>query len=176
MKIKVDNILIYKDSQESMRYGTGVVMSVTSDEYTILWSRRGLTRYKRSILDGKLENVFEEADKRTGLPRERHLQLGTSKVRVAFNENFDRAKVKVLCEKLKLSGARKSKDVADGLGAELLTKKLLLRGAAKSILLQLAELCSARGSASDEACDISRELFFGYVLQKSDFHEVERDK
>jgi len=59
-------------------------------------------------------------------------------------------------------------DVADGLKAELFTKKLALRGAAKAVLLQLAELCSPP-VVCDEARNISRELFFGYVLQKSDF-------
>jgi hypothetical protein len=176
MKIKVDNVLIYKNSQDSMRYGTGVVTAITQDEYIILWSGRGLTRYKRSILDGKLEDVFEQVDKRAGLPKERHLQLGSSKVKVAFNENFDRAKVESLCAQLKLSGARKSKDIADSLTAEFLTKKPPLRRTAKSVLLQLAELCGARSSAHDEACSISKELFFGYVIQKSDFHEVEREK
>lgn len=172
MKMKMGDVLAYKDSRISMRYGTGVVNSITSDEYIILWSGRGLTRYKRSILDEKLEQIFQRVDKQSSLPKERHLQLGASKTGVAFNENYDRAKVESLCEKLKLSGARKAKDVADGLSAELFTKKLTLRGAAKSVLLQLAELCNARGSACDEARGISRELFFGYVLQKSDFNEL----
>jgi len=42
--------------------------------------------------------------------------------------------------------------------------------------LQLAELCSAQGSATDEAQNISRELFFGYVLQKSDFAPAGAEK
>ncbi len=177
MKMKMDDVLIYKDSQDSIRYGTGVVTSITPDEYTVLWSGRGLTKYKRSILDGKLEQIFQQVDKRAGLPKERHLQLGASKVRVAFNDNYDRAKLVSLCEKLKLSGAQKAKDVADGLAAELFTKKFALRGAAKAILSQLAELCeTGNASARDEAQDISRELFFGYVLQKSDFQEPERDR
>jgi hypothetical protein len=177
MKMKIDDVLIYKDSQISIRYGTGVVTSITSDEYTILWSGRGLTRYRRAILDDKLEQIFERVDKRAGLPKERHLHLGASRPGVPFNENYDRAKLELLCEKLKSSGARKAKDVADGLAAELFTKKLALRGAAKAVLLQLAELCSARSSAADEARDISKELFFGYVLQKSDFNQAaEPDK
>ena len=57
--------------------------------------------------------------------------------------------------------------------AELITKKLTARGAAKAVLLQLADLCHSRTSASDGAQNISRELFFGYVLQKSDFKEKE---
>ena len=172
MKMKMGDVLAYKDSQISMRYGTGVVNSITSDEYIILWSGRGLTRYKRSILDEKLDQVFQWVDKKASLPKERHLQLGASKAGVPFNENYDRAKVELLCEKLKTSGARKAKDVAEGLAAELFTKKLTLRGAAKSVLLQLAELCNARSAAADEACGISKELFFGYVLQKSDFKEL----
>jgi len=172
MKIKTGDVLAYKDSQISIRYGTGVVNAITPDEYTILWSGRGTTRYKRSILDEKLEQIFQRVDKEAGLPKERHLQLGASKVGVAFNENYDRAKLELLCENLKSSGARKAKDVADGLMAELFTKKLALRGTAKAVLLQLAELCNARSNARDEACSISKELFFGYVLQKSDFVEL----
>jgi hypothetical protein len=177
MQMKVDDVLTYKDSQTSIRYGTGTVTSITPDEYTILWSGRGSTKYKRSILDGKLEQIFQRIDKRAGLPKERHLQLGASKVRVAFNENYDRAKLALLCEKLKSSGSSKGKDVAEGLAAELFTKKLALRGAAKAILCQLAELCDTGSSdGCDEARNISKELFFGYVLQKSDFQEPERAK
>jgi hypothetical protein len=177
MKMKTDDVLIYKDSQDSIRYGTGVVTSITPDEYTVLWSGRGLTKYKRSILDGKLEQVFQLVEKRAALPKERHLQLGASKEKVAFNDNYDRAKLVSLCEKLKLSGADKAKDVAEGLAAELFTKKFALRGAAKAVLCQLAELCETRNSAvCDEAQDISRELFFGYVLQKTDFQKPERDR
>lgn len=153
--------------------------SVTPEEYTILWSGRGSTRYKRSILDGKLEQVFLRVDKRVEFPKERHLQLRASKSKasVPFNENYDRAKVASLCEKLKASGVGEAKVVADGLAAELFTKKLVLRGAAKAVLHQIAELCYTQGtSPRDEARDISRELFFGYVLQKSDFQEHERDK
>jgi len=176
MKIKVDDVLTYKDSQTSKRYGTGVVMSVTTAEYTILWSGRGLAKYKRAILDGRLDQVFQKVNQQTALPKERHLRLGSSKVSVAFNENFDRAKVESLCNQLKLSGERKSKAIADGVRAEFLAKKLPLRGAAQSVLLQLAELCGSRGSAHPEACSISRELFFGYVLQKTDFAELEGSK
>ena len=174
MKMKLDDVLIYKDSQDSTRYGTGVVTSITPDEYFILWTGRGLVKYRRSILDGKLDHIFHQVDKRAGLPKERHIQLGAAKAKVAFNENYDRAKLASLCEKLKLSGAHNGKNVADGLAAELFTKKFALRGAAKAILGQLAELCAPR--VCDEAQNISKELFFGYVLQKTDFHEVERDK
>jgi hypothetical protein len=176
MKMKMGDVLAYKDAEASVRYGTGVIISITNDEYAILWSGRGLTKYRRSILDEKLDAIFQRVDKQAGLPKQRHLHLGTSKVGVPFNENYDRARVELLCEQLKLSGARKAKDVADGLAAELFTKKLALRGAAKNVLLQLAELCNTRGSASDEAQNISKELFFGYVLQKSDFVAIEVEK
>jgi hypothetical protein len=176
MKMKMGDVLVYKDSENSARYGTGVIMSITNEEYSILWSGRGLTKYRRAILDDKLEQIFQRGEKQTGLPKERHLHLGASKIGVAFNENYDRTKVEALCEQLKTSGARKAKDVADGLAAELFTKKLALRGAAKNVLLQLAELCGARSGASDEAQNISRELFFGYVLRKSDFATVEVEK
>jgi hypothetical protein len=176
MKMKTGDVLIYKDSETSVRYGTGVVTSITTEEYSILWSGRGLTKYRRAILDDKLEQIFQRGNNETGPPKQRHLHLGASKPGIAFNENYDRAKVELLCEQLKTSGARKAKDVADGLVVELFTKKLALRGAAKNILLQLAELCSTRSGASDEAQNISKELFFGYVLQKSDFAVVEAEK
>jgi hypothetical protein len=173
MKMKMGDVLNYKDSKVAILYGNGVVTSITSDEYTILWSGRGLTRYKRSILDGKVGQIFQQVDKSVALPKERYLNLGAPKNKVAFNENFDRARVELLCERLKLSGAHKAKDVADGLTAELFTKKVSLRGATKAVLLQLAELCGARKSgACEEARSISRELFFGYVLQKSDFNAL----
>jgi hypothetical protein len=95
---------------------------------------------------------------------------------VPFNENYDRAKVALLCEQLKTSGERNAKVIAEGLAAELLTKKLALRGAAKNVLLQLAELCSARSSVSSDAQNISKELFFGYVLRKSDFAAAAAEK
>lgn len=175
--MKIDDILIYKDTQASLRYGTGVVTSITPEDYTVLWSGRGVAKYKRSILDGKLEEIFERVDKSASLPKERHLLLGPSKIRVAFNENYDREKLASLCEKLKLSNAHKAAEVADGLAAELFTKKSALRGTAKAVLCQLAELCSTRTSAGyDEARNISRELFFGYVLQKSDFEKLDRFK
>ncbi|HEX5734886.1 MAG TPA: hypothetical protein VF131_18795 [Blastocatellia bacterium] len=173
MKMKMGDVLNYKDSQVSILYGNGVVTSITSDEYTILWSGRGLTRYKRSILDGKVEQIFQQVDKSVSHPKERRLNLGAPKNRVAFNENFDRARVEMLCGRLRLSGAGKAKDLAEGLTTELFTKKVALREATKAVLLQLAELCGARKSAAcEEACSISRELFFGYVLQKSDFDKL----
>jgi hypothetical protein len=176
MKMKMGDVLVYKDSETSVRYGTGVITAITTDEYSILWSGRGLTKYRRAILDERMEEIFQRGEKQTGLPKERHLHLGPSKIGVPFNENYDRAKVELLCEQLKSSGARKAKDVAEGLAVELFTKKLALRGAAKNILMQLAELCSVRGAASDEAQNISRELFFGYVLQKSDFAAADVEK
>jgi hypothetical protein len=173
MKIKMGDVVNYKDSQVSVLYGNGVVTSITSDEYIILWSGRGLTRYKRSILDQKVEQIFQQVDKTVRLPKERHLSLGAPKTRVAFNENFDRARVELLCGRLKESGAQKARDVAEGLATELFTKRVALREATKAVLLQLAELCVARKSAAcEEARSISRELFFGYVLQKSDFQGV----
>ena len=176
MKMKMDDVLIYKDSQLANRYGTGVVTLITPDEYTILWSARGLTKYRRSILDKNLELIFQVAAKGACLPKERHLQLGASKVRVAFNENYDRPRLALLCEKLMISKDRKAKDVAEGLTTELFTKRLVLRGAAKAILCQLAELCDSRAfTHRDEARDISRELFFGYVLRKSDFNQPARE-
>jgi hypothetical protein len=174
MTMKTDDVLVYKDSQMATRYGTGVVTSVTPDEYTILWSGRGLTKYKRAILDRRLEQTFQRMDNRTGLPKERQLQLGQAKVKVAFNENYDRAKLALLCEKLKSSEGQRAKDVADGLAAQLFTKKLVLGDAAKAVLCQLAVLCDTGKSLTcDEARNISRELFFGYVLQKSDFQELD---
>ena len=174
MTMKTDDILVYKDSQMATRYGTGVVTSVTSDEYIILWSGRGLTKYKRAILDRRLEQTLQRVDDRAGLPKQRHLQLGQAKVKVAFNENYDRAKLALLCEKLKLAEAHRAKALADGLKAQLFSKKLALGGAAKAVLCQLAELCDTeKFSAREEVRNISRELFFGYVLQKSDFQELD---
>ena len=172
MKLKVGDVLVYNDAEVSARYGTGVVMTITSDEYVVLWSARGSTRYRRAILDDKLDTIFQRMDKKADVPKERHLHLGTSKAGVSFNENYDRAKLELLCEKLKESGARKAEEVAEGLMAELFTKKLALRGGARTVLLHLAELCGPRSGASKEARSISKELFFGYVLQKSDFAEL----
>jgi hypothetical protein len=174
MTMKTDDVLVYKDSQMASRYGTGIVTSVTAADYTILWSGRGLTKYKRAILDGRLEQTFQQVDNRAGFPKERQLQLGRAKVKVVFNENYDRAKLALLCEKLKLAEARRAKEVAEGLAAQLFTKKLAIRGATKAILCELAELCdTGKSAACHEARNISRELFFGYVLQKSDFQELD---
>lgn len=175
MKLKTDDVLIYKDAQATLRYGKGVVTAITSDEYAILWSGRGLTRYKRAILDQKLDDVFEKAEKGSELPKAKHLHLGGSKAGIPFNENYDRAKIASMCEQMKKSGARKAGDVADTLIGELVTKKLASREAIKTVLLQLTDLCHSRNSMSGEAQNISRELFFGYVLQKSDFKEAERE-
>jgi len=174
MKIKTGDVLIYKEPETAARYGTGVVVSITSEEYEILWSGRGATRYKRAILDAKVDQIMSRVESETSLPKERRLRLGVSKTGIPFNEHYDRARVELLCEQLKSSGASKAKDVAEGLAIELFTKKLALKGAAKKVLLQLAELCNARSSAAyDQARDISRELFFGYILQKSDFVAIE---
>lgn len=176
MKMKTGDVLVYKDSETAARYGTGIVTSITTDEYLILWSRRGLAKYRRSILDDKLDEIFQRGEKEAGLPKERHMRLGTSKVGVPFNENYDRAKVELLCEQLKTSGERTAKDIAEGLRAELFTKKLALRGATRNVLLQLAELCSARSPVSNDAQNISKELFFGYVLRTSDFAAAAAEK
>src|SRR5438045_9644450 len=128
MKLKTDDILIYKDWKIARRYGTGIVTSLTPNEYARLWSGRGLTKYKRSILDDRLEQTFQPVADQAGFPKERHLQLGEAKVRVTFNENYDRARLALLCEKLRLSAVRKEQDVADGLATQLFTTKLALRG------------------------------------------------
>ena len=167
MKMKLGDVLVNKDSWIDTRYGTGVVVSISNEEYGILWSGHGLTRYKRAILDDKLEQVFDRVE-RAVLPKQRQIRLGASKSGLQFNENYDRERMASLCESLKNSGSIKAGDVADGLKVELFTKKAVLRGAAKAILLQLAELCSPP-VISAEAREISRELFFGYVLQESDF-------
>lgn len=175
--MKIDDVLTYKDSQNSQRYGTGVVTSVTREEYTILWSGRGLTKYRRSFIDGKVAQIFQLVDDPQGLPKERRLKLGSLPGGISFNENYDRAKINTLCEKLKLSGAAKAKEVADGLSVELFTKKFALRGQSKAVLCKLAELCDSRSAPTcDEARHISKELFFGYVLQESDFQQLELDK
>jgi hypothetical protein len=176
MKIKMNDVLMFKDSQNSARYGTGVVTSVSHEVYTILWSGRGLTKYKRSILDGKLAELFQLVDIQAELPKERHLKLGAAKASISFNENYDREKVASLCAKLKISGAQKAKDVADGLVAKLLKKKFTLREPTRAMLCELAQLCDTRSVASDDAQHISKELFFGYVLRQSDFQVLEPNK
>jgi len=49
--MKMGDVLAYKNSEVSVRYGTGVVTAITNEEYAILWSGRGLTKYRRAILD-----------------------------------------------------------------------------------------------------------------------------
>jgi hypothetical protein len=169
MKMKIGDVLVYRDSELSGSYGTGVVISVFPEEYAILWSGRGLTKYRRAILDKRIDDVFQRVEGSGGVPKERQLNLGTAKTAVAFNENYSRSKLELLCEKLKLSDASGAKDVADGLTAEFFTKKLALRGGTKVVLRQLAELCAASNKASSDAREISKELFFGYVIQRSDF-------
>ena len=89
MKMKMDDVLVYKDSQLAVRYGTGVVTGVTPAEYTILWSGRGLTKYRRSILDRRLEQTFQQVETQEGLPKERRLQLGTANVRVVMTSGLN---------------------------------------------------------------------------------------
>jgi hypothetical protein len=142
-------------------------------EYTILWAQRGSKKYKRSILDEKLADIFQREERESDLPKERQLQLRSSKDGVSFNENYDRAKVKLLCEDLEKSENRNAKTVAKGLNGQLFTKKLTLRTATKTVLLQLARLCRAHNGSADAARQISQELFFGYILQESDFDKPE---
>jgi hypothetical protein len=173
MKIKIGNSIAYKDPEVATLYGIGVVMSVTDAEYTILWAHRGSKKYKRSILDEKLGEVFQREERESDLPKERHLQLKASKEVIAFNENYDRAKVKALCEALETSQSRNAKLVAKGLVGQLFTKRLTLRSATKTVLLQLARLCRTSNSDTAAAREISQELFFGYILQESDFDKPE---
>lgn len=72
-QLAVGDLLAYKDPEISMHYGTGVVRTVTHNEYSILWSERGLINYQRSILDEKLEQVFQRVDRQAG---ERDLNFG----------------------------------------------------------------------------------------------------
>lgn len=169
MKVKMGDVLAYRDAQIAPRYGTGVVTSISPEEYAILWTGRGLVKYKRYILDAQLEEIFRPVEKGEDLPTQRYLVLGASKPGIPFNDHYDRSKVQSLCEKLKVSGVRKARDVAQGLSAEALAKKLASRGSAKSVLRQLAELCDGNSSVREAAQSISGELFFGYILQKSDF-------
>lgn len=175
MRIKTGNSIAYKDPVMSGIYGVGVVMSVSDAEYIILWAQRGSKKYKRSILDQKLDDIFQRADKEQTLPQERLLKLGDSKDSVSFNENYDRDKVQLLCEQLISSEALMAQKVAKGLSSQLFTKKLTVRSSTKSVLLQLAQLCrSHKTSLSEAARQISQELFFGYVLQESDFDGPEK--
>jgi hypothetical protein len=173
MKIKVDDNIAHKDSEQLAMHGIGIVVGVTDTEYTILWARRGSKRYKRSILDQKLAEIFQREGERADLPREKRLRLGTSTNPVSFNENYDQEKVKLLCEMLKTSRARSAKHVVDGLADTLVTKKVAQKAAAKSLFWHLAELCSREKltDATDAARQISQELFFGYVIRETDFDQ-----
>jgi hypothetical protein len=173
MRIKIGNSIAYKDPEVATLYGIGVVMSVTDTEYTILWAQRGSKKYKRSILDEKLADIFQREERESDLPKERQLHLNSSKDGISFNENYDRIKVKILCEELEKSSTRNAKQVAKGLNGQLFTKKLALRTATKAVLLQLARLCRAHTGDSDTARQISQELFFGYILQETDFDKAE---
>ena len=112
MKMKMGDVLIHKDSAINTRYGTGVVTSITNEEYTILWSGHGVARYRRSIVDEKMDDIFQRVEREV-LPKERHIRLGASKIGVPFNENYDREKIASLCEELKMSGIREATDVAE---------------------------------------------------------------
>src|SRR5262249_19597001 len=111
--------------------------------------------------------------KRMGLPREKRLRLGTSTRAVSFNENYDQDKVQLLCDTLKTSQARSARHVVEGLADMLVTNRVAQGNAAKSALRHLAVLCSREKptDATDAARQISQELFFGYVIQESDFDQ-----
>lgn len=174
MRIKIGDTLAYKDDDASMLHGPGIVMVITDTEYTILWARRGSKKYRRSILDQKLADVFRRESDLTDLPKEKRLLLGASKSGVSFNENYDRAKVTLLCEALRDSGERNAEQVADGLAGEIFKGRIAVRAATKDVLWRLAEMCGAQktGGARATAQKISQELFFGYVIQKSDFKQT----
>jgi hypothetical protein len=173
VKVKIDDTVAYRDPQTSVLHGVGIVVSVTESEYTILWALRGSKRYKRSILDQRLWEVFQVEGGRKDLPKEKRLRLGTTTNAVSFNENYNQEKVGLLCDTLKTSRARSAKHVVDGLAGLLVTKKVAQQAAAKATLKHLAELCSREkpSDASDAARQISQELFFGYVIQESDFDQ-----
>jgi hypothetical protein len=174
MKIKKGSTVSYKDPEISKLYGVGVVTEVTDAEYTILWAQRGSKKYKRSILDQKLADIFQPYESDKELPKERQLHLGATTAGIPFNEHYDRAKVTLLCEELSLSESQDAKAVAEGLKKQLFTKNLALRATTKVTLLRLAELCGTKTvKASEPARQISEELFFGYVLQESDFAKPE---
>jgi hypothetical protein len=173
MRIKIDDTVGYRDPQMAALHGVGIVISITEWEYTILWARRGSKRYKRSILDQKLWGIFQPEGKRTDLPREKRLRLGASSNPISFNENYDQEKVRLLCDTLKTCSVRSAKHVVDGLADMLVAKKAAQQSAAKSVLRHLAELCSREkpSDGTDAARLISQELFFGYVIQESDFDQ-----
>src|SRR5262249_38791532 len=175
MRVKVDDTIAYRDHEMAILHGVGIAVSVTESEYTILWARRGSKRYKRAILDPKLLEIFqhEGKGKRMDLPREKRLRLGTSTRAVSFNGNYDQNKVQQLCDTLKTSQARSARHVVEGLADMLVTNRVAKGNAAKSTFRHLAALCSGErlGDATDAARQISQELFFGYVIQESDFDQ-----
>jgi hypothetical protein len=172
MKIAIGNSITYKDADASVIHGIGVVKSITEIEYTILWSRRGSKRYRRDVLDQRLDVVFQWEDKQASAHREGNLRLGAAKSGISFNEGYDRAKVKSLCETFQFSGAPRAIELATSLTKELLRDKFEMRTATKTVLRELAEFCGSEMSndAGQAARQISQELFFGYVIQESDFH------
>ena len=174
MKIKKGNTLRYKDPEISRLYGVGVVTEVTDTEYIILWAQRGSKKYKRAILDQKVAEIFQPDESDRELPKERQLLLGAKTAGIPFNEHYDRARVTLLCDELALSESQEARAVAEGLKKQLFTKTLALRAATRVTLLRLAELCGTKTvKASEPARQISEELFFGYVLQESDFIKPE---
>src|SRR5215467_5150769 len=111
MKIEVGRTITYNDNDTAARYGTGVVVAVTDSEYTILWARRGPTKYRRSIVDQKLWETFRQEAQTENAPKERHVHLGPSKRVVVLNENYNRDRLAELCGRLKESSEGAS-DVA----------------------------------------------------------------
>ena len=170
MKIEVGRTITHNDSDTAARYGVGVVMSVTEAEYTILWARRGPTKYRRSIVDQKLSEVFRPEAQPDSAPKERHVHLGPSKIVVVLNENYNRERLSALCAMLEASDVSGAREVAEGLTAEFTARKFTLRPASKKVLKRLADLCAPTANGGpDEAREISKELFFGHVIQKTDF-------
>ena len=167
MKIEVGKTITHNDSDAAGRYGPGIVTSVTDIEYTILWARRGPTKYRRSILDQKLAEVFKQENEAEGAPKERHIHLGASKQFVVLNENYDRARLAALCARLEEADVSGAKEVAQGLTSEFTDRKFTLRPASKKALKGLADLCASH--TAEEARQISKELFFGHVIKKADF-------
>ena len=170
MKIEVGRTITHNDSDAAARYGTGIVMSVSDIEYVILWAKRGPTKYRRSVLDQQLAEVFRQDSPSEAAPKERHMHLGPSKQVVVFNENYDRARIASLCASLGESTVSGAKETAEALTAEFTARKFTLRPASKKVLKRLADLCVPTAAGGpDEAREISKELFFGHVIQKTDF-------
>src|SRR5260370_25307452 len=169
MKSAIGNSITYKDPEAAVHHVIGVVKSITELEYTILWSRRGSKRYRRSVLDQRLDVVFQWEDKQASAHKEGYLRLGAVKAGISFNEAYDRAKVQSLCEAIQSSGTPGATDLVKGLTKEMLGTSFEMRAATKAVLRGLAEFCGGQTETAQLARQISQELFFGYVIQGSDF-------